>query len=89
MTASLLAELVPPFAPMQCSGRRGLSVAAVTKRERDVLDLLAEGLSTREVAQRLSYSQRTIKNVLQELTTRLNVRNRTQAVALAVRNGWI
>jgi DNA-binding NarL/FixJ family response regulator len=68
---------------------RGLSFAGLTGRERDVLQLIADGLSTREVASRLAYSERTIKNVIQDLTLRLNVRNRTQAVACAVRNGWI
>jgi len=54
-----------------------------------VLALLAEGYPTREIAQRLSYSERTIKNVVQEITTRLQLRNRTQAVAYAIRRGWI
>jgi DNA-binding NarL/FixJ family response regulator len=58
-------------------------------REREVLSLIAEGLSTREVARRMCYSERTIKNILQELTTRIGLRNRTQAVAWALRNGWI
>ena len=58
-------------------------------RERDVLALVAEGHSTREVARRLCYSERTIKNILQSLTTRFGLRNRTQAVAWALRNGWI
>ena len=60
-----------------------------TPRERDVLELLADGHSTREIAIRLAYSERTIKNILQDLTTRLHLRNRTQAVAHAVRSGWI
>jgi len=68
---------------------RRLSFAGLTERERDVLKLIADGLSTREVATRLAYSERTIKAVLQSLTVRLNLRNRTQAVAYAVRNGWI
>jgi DNA-binding NarL/FixJ family response regulator len=68
---------------------RGLSFAGLSGRERDVLRLIADGMSTREIATRLAYSERTIKNVIQELTLRLNVRNRTQAVACAVRNGWI
>jgi DNA-binding NarL/FixJ family response regulator len=54
-----------------------------------VLALLAEGYSTREIALRLAYSERTIKNILQTVTGRLHLRNRTQAVAYAVRNGWI
>jgi DNA-binding NarL/FixJ family response regulator len=58
-------------------------------RERDVLTLLADGYSTREIAQRLCYSERTIKNVLQDFNARLQLRNRTQAVAYAVRRGWI
>ncbi len=68
---------------------RGLSFAGLTRREQDVLELVADGLSTREVAVRLAYSERTIKNVLQDLTARLHLRNRTQAVAYAIRNGWI
>jgi DNA-binding NarL/FixJ family response regulator len=68
---------------------RGLSFAGLTGRERDVLRLMADGMSTREVAAHLAYSERTIKVVVQDLMLRLNVRNRTQAVACAVRNGWI
>jgi DNA-binding NarL/FixJ family response regulator len=71
------------------SDDRTLRLATLTPREREVLSLLAQGLSTREVATAMAYSERTIKNVLQELTTRLELRNRTQAVAYAVRHGWI
>jgi DNA-binding NarL/FixJ family response regulator len=68
-----------------CGGPRG----CLTRREREVLRLMADGMSTREVAARLAYSERTIKGIVQGLVTRLNVRNRTHAVAMAVRNGWI
>ena len=63
--------------------------ARVTRRERQVLALLAEGHSTREVAQRLAYSERTIKNIIHGVTSRLNLRNRLHAVAYALRAGLI
>ena len=61
----------------------------LTGREREVLRLLADGMSTREVAARLAYPERTVTGVVQDLMLRLNVRNRAQAVASAVRNGWV
>jgi DNA-binding NarL/FixJ family response regulator len=68
---------------------RGLGLNGLTHRESDILRLVADGLSTREVASKLAYSERTIKAAIQELTTRLALRNRAHAVAYAVRNGWI
>jgi DNA-binding NarL/FixJ family response regulator len=68
---------------------RGIGLNGLTERENTVLRLVADGLSTREIASQLAYSERTIKAVIQELTTRLYLRNRAHAVAYAVRNGWI
>jgi DNA-binding NarL/FixJ family response regulator len=65
----------------------GLTAAGLETREVEVLGLLAEGLSTAEIAERLSYSERTVKNIIHGVLTRLKLRNRTQAVAFAVRNG--
>jgi DNA-binding NarL/FixJ family response regulator len=65
------------------------AVVRLSERERSVLALIAEGLPTREVAVRLSYSERTIKNVLHDVVTKLNARSRSQAVAQAVRDGLI
>lgn len=61
----------------------------LTVREQQVLSLIADGLPTREVAQHLSYSERTVKNVLHDAVTKLGVRSRSQAVAHAVRDGLI
>ncbi|WP_405834961.1 LuxR C-terminal-related transcriptional regulator [Streptomyces sp. NBC_01176] len=61
----------------------------LTPREVNVLQLVAEGLSTAEVAAHLNYSERTIKNILHEMITRRNLRNRTQAVAWAIRSGQL
>jgi DNA-binding NarL/FixJ family response regulator len=68
---------------------RGLTVTGFTTRELDVLRLVADGLDTNEIAQELSYSERTIKNVIHDLTSRLQLRNRSHAVAYAVRQGLI
>ena len=61
----------------------------LTDREIKVLKLLAEGLDTSEVGRRIFYSERTVKNIIHDVTKRLNLRNRTQAVAYAVRQGLI
>jgi DNA-binding NarL/FixJ family response regulator len=68
---------------------RGLSLTRLSSREQKVLRLVAEGCPTREVARRLCYSERTIKNVIHDVVTKLNVRTRSQAVAHAVREGLI
>lgn len=68
---------------------RGLTFTALTEREIDVLSLVADGLDTSEIAAKLSYSERTIKNVIHDVTLRLNLRNRTHAVAYALRQGLI
>jgi DNA-binding NarL/FixJ family response regulator len=68
---------------------RGLSLSWLTAREKQVLRLVAEGHPTREVARRLRYSERTVKNVMHDVTTKLNARSRSQAVAEAVRAGLI
>jgi DNA-binding NarL/FixJ family response regulator len=73
----------------QVLGPRGLSFRTLTEREAQVLRLMAQGLDTAEVASRLAYSERTVKNVLYGVTTRLQLRNRTHAVAFAVREGLI
>jgi DNA-binding NarL/FixJ family response regulator len=68
---------------------RGLTFSGLSEREIDVLRLVADGLDTGEIAKHLSYSERTIKNVIHDVTTRLQLRNRSQAVAYAMREGLI
>lgn len=67
----------------------GLTFSVLTTREADVLRLVADGFETREIATKLSYSERTVKNVLHGLTTRLQLRNRAHAVAYALRHDLI
>lgn len=68
---------------------RGLGLSGLSEREIEVLRLLSEGCDTAEVARKLLYSERTVKNVIHDLTTRLQLKNRSHAVAYAVRHGLI
>ncbi|MFE9361120.1 response regulator transcription factor [Streptomyces olivaceoviridis] len=65
----------------------GLLPVQLSQREIEVLRLLAEGLDTVEIANNLSYSERLIKSVIQSTIKRLGLRNRTHAVAFAIRTG--
>ncbi|HVF05768.1 MAG TPA: response regulator transcription factor [Frankiaceae bacterium] len=68
---------------------RGLTFTGLASREIEVLRLVADGYDTAEIARALSYSERTVKNVLHDVTTRLQLRNRSHAVAYALRQGLI
>lgn len=59
----------------------------LTRREREVLRLLAEGLETRAMAERLHLSPATVRNHVQGLLAKLGVHSRLQAVAVARRHG--
>jgi DNA-binding NarL/FixJ family response regulator len=67
----------------------GLTAAGVQAREIDVLRLLADGLDTAQIATELNYSERTVKNIIHNLLIRLNLRNRSHAVAYALRSGLL
>ena len=68
---------------------RGLRASGMADREVRILRLVADGLDTREIAHELCYSERTVKNVLHDVTTRFQLKNRSHAVAYAVREGLI
>ncbi len=59
----------------------------LTEREREMLSLLAEGLSNKTIAARLYLSVRTVEGHLASLYARLGVHSRTEAVLIAVRSG--
>jgi DNA-binding NarL/FixJ family response regulator len=67
----------------------GVAGGGLTVRESDIIRLLADGMSTPEIAARLNYAERTIKNILHAVLVRHRLRNRAHAVAYAYRSGAI
>ncbi|GAA2821565.1 helix-turn-helix transcriptional regulator [Crossiella cryophila] len=69
--------------------KQGLTSGGLTAREVEVLRLIAQGEDTAHIATQLSYSERTIKKIMQDLLSRLELRNRAHAVSYALRVGAI
>ncbi|MFQ5813537.1 MAG: LuxR C-terminal-related transcriptional regulator [Anaerolineae bacterium] len=61
---------------------------SLTPREQEVLKLVCDGLSNKEIAQRLLLSVRTVENHLANIYSKLGVRSRTEAAVLALQRGW-
>jgi DNA-binding NarL/FixJ family response regulator len=96
MAAAGDTALTPQLAASMLDEVRRLDTAAaageekiVTRREEEVLQLIADGCSTTEVAQQLYISQKTVKNHLASIYQKLDARDRTQAVLQAVRMGIV
>jgi DNA-binding NarL/FixJ family response regulator len=83
--SSALRLLSGSVTPIRQHDRAAQQGAGFAPREQMVLSLVAAGLSNREIAERLSYSERTIKTILHDIVIRLGVKSRSQAVAMAVR----
>lgn len=90
--ADLLGRLIRHMStkePQSSTGVLDSPGEGLTPREVDVMRLVAEGLGTATIAAELCYSERTIKDIMYKLTTRLSLRNRAHAVAYALRKGYI
>ncbi|MEO5898872.1 MAG: response regulator transcription factor [Ilumatobacteraceae bacterium] len=87
----LIEQLLTQMNRMRSEGSspRGITLSGFTERELEVLRLVAEGHETAEIARKLCYSERTVKGVIHEITSRFQLKNRAQAVAYAMRQGVI
>jgi DNA-binding NarL/FixJ family response regulator len=84
VTASVLAQLrrSPPAEPTSVPDQ-------LSAQQLVILRLVAQGLPSREIATQLYLSENTVKGYVQEILHRLGVKNRTEAVMVAVKQGWL
>lgn len=61
----------------------------LTRRECEVLQLLADGKSNRNIGESLYISEKTVKNHVSNILQKMTVNDRTQAVVVAIKNGWV
>ena len=66
-----------------------VTTSKLSKRERDVLDLVADGLSAQDIAKKINLSDRTVEWHISQAMQKLGAKNRVQAVVLAIRDGLI
>lgn len=85
ISPEMLSRLLPRFH----RGRSGAAQAALTERERDVLALVAEGLTNAAIAERLTVSVHTVRNHVANLSAKLGASSKLEALAIAVREGLL
>jgi two-component system response regulator DegU len=73
--------------PHQIEYRKPLHL--LTRRECEVLQLLADGRSNKGIGQDLYISEKTVKNHVSNILQKMDVNDRTQAVVTAIKNGWV
>ncbi len=79
---------VPPVVPFSLNEQR-LKDLGITKRELEILELIARGMSNREIAEQLFVSENTVKTHSSRLFDKLSAKRRTQAVQIAKEMGLI
>ncbi|MEV5810549.1 response regulator transcription factor [Streptomyces parvulus] len=91
LPADLLVRLAGQIGSLRRNTNAGADTtpSRLSPREMEIVGLLAEGLETAEIAEKISRSTRTVKYVLHHLTNRLELRNRAHIVAYAFREGYL
>jgi DNA-binding NarL/FixJ family response regulator len=84
VSPKLLSRLLP-----RIRRRRGATATTLTEREREILDLLAQGLPNADIAQQLSLSVHTVRNHVANLSAKLGAHSKLEVLAIAVRNGLV
>ena len=82
-------EMLSRLLPRLQRGRTGVAQVSLTEREREVLALVAEGLTNAAIAERLTVSVHTVRNHVANLSAKLGARSKLEALAIAVREGLL
>jgi DNA-binding NarL/FixJ family response regulator len=70
-------------------GEPSTALTALTERDIEILRYVAAGMSNKEIAEKLSYAEKTVKNYLSLIFQKLGIRDRTQAAIFALRQGLL
>ena len=87
---SIATKVLDEFQALSVYGPRARSIfAPLSPREIEVLGMVTNGLTNKEIAHALNLSEQTVKNHMTSILRKLSVNDRTQAVVYAIRQGWI
>ncbi len=87
-----LKRMAPSMAPSPLKSARvpdGKAFAALSERELEVVRLVAEGLSNKEISSRLKLSDKTVKNHISHILAKMSLTARTQVAVYAIRAGLV
>ncbi len=87
--SSLTGAIVNEFRRLSEALPAGQHIQALSEKEVEILRCVAMGMSNREIAERLAYSEKTVKNYLSVIFQKLGIRDRTQAAIFALRQGLL
>ena len=87
LSPPLVSKVVEQFGQM--ARTRSREASGLSEQELQVLREIANGATNREIAERLFWSEVTVKRKIQDIIEKLGVANRAQAIAEAIRHGWI
>jgi len=83
MTRELAFRILKELSPM------GTEVSPLTAREREILGLVAKGMSNKEISSNLDLSEHTVKNHMKNILQKLHLENRVQLARYAYEQGWM
>jgi len=85
----LTGAIVSEYRRLSNSAAGGRPIRALSEKEIEIIRYVATGMSNKEIAEKLAYSEKTVKNYLSIIFQKLGTRDRTQAAIFALRNGLI